>query len=361
MTDRQDSQSLRQFAVTVLCACGVPPDHAETTAARLIDADLRGRTGHGLIRLPSYVRRIAAGGMNARPSITVTHETPVSAQVDGDNGLGQVVMTQATELAIAKASTSGLAWVGTVRSNHAGAAGLYAQMAADAGLIGLYFAVANANGMPPWGGTDPLLGTNPLAIAVPTETTPFVLDIASTAASHGTIKVAAREGRQMPEGWVVDAAGAPITDAARAHEGFLVPMGGYKGSGLTIAIGLLAGVLNGAAFGADVVDHRHDAVTPTNTGQSLLVVRADLFRPRDEVLADFTRQLAALRNSASSGGRGVRLPGDVAARTYTENVALGVPIDDALAAELSALARDVGVISPFDERRPGAADHVSSR
>ena len=151
--------------------------------------------------------RIRAGGVTVRPNIRLTHETPVSALVDGDNGLGQVVMTKATEVAIAKAGHTGMAWVGTVRSNHAGAAGLYAQMAADAGLIGMYFAVANANGMPPWGGTNPVLGTNPIAIAVPTTARPFVLDIATTAASHGTIKVAAREGRPMPEGWVIDADG----------------------------------------------------------------------------------------------------------------------------------------------------------
>ncbi|MGH3584297.1 MAG: Ldh family oxidoreductase, partial [Mycobacterium sp.] len=340
---------------------GVPAEHAATTAMRLVDADLRGRTGHGLIRLTSYVQRIRAGGMNPRPVIAVTHETPVSAQIDGDNGLGQVVMTRAAELAIAKAAASGVAWVGTVRSNHAGAAGLYAQMAADAGLIGVYFAVANANGMPPWGGIDPLLGTNPVAIAVPTKDTPFVLDIATTATSHGSIKVAAREGKAMPTGWMVDAEGQPITDPARAHEGFLVPMGGYKGSGLTIAIGLLAGVLNGAAFGAEVVDHRSDDVTPTNTGQSFLALRADLFRPVDEVIADFTSHLDAIRASRSRDGSGIRLPGDEAARVYAENTELGVPVGAALVADLGALAQEFGIESSFGERRSHATGHISMR
>lgn len=344
---RHSASELTEFAAAILRACSVLPKHANITASRLVEADLRGRLGHGLIRLASYVSRIRAGGVNVRPVIEVTHETPVSALVDGDNGLGQVVMTRATELAITKAGQTGLAWVGTVRSNHAGAAGLYAQMAADAGLVGLYFAVANANGMPPWGGTNPLLGTNPIAIAVPTNDTPFVLDIASTAASHGTIKVAAREGRPLPEGWVVDADGRPITDAARAAEGFLVPMGGYKGSGLTIAIGLLAGVLNGAAFGADVIDHRRDSQTPTNTGQAILVLAPDLFRPRGEVLADLTRHLDDLRNSGSRDGDGVRLPGDEAARTRAECEMLGIPIPDSLAAELDQLAGELGVASPF--------------
>jgi L-2-hydroxycarboxylate dehydrogenase (NAD+) len=349
MTTRHARATLTEFAAAVLRASEVAPEHAQVTASRLVEADLRGRSGHGLIRLGSYVGRIRAGGVNVRPDVKVLHDTPVSAQIDGDNGLGQVVMTLATELAIAKARQSGLAWVGTVRSNHAGAAGLYAEMAADAGLVGLYLAVANANGMPPWGGTNPLLGTNPLAIAVPTNDTPFVLDIATSAASHGTIKVAAREGRPMPEGWVIDAKGRPITDPARAGEGFLVPMGGYKGSGLMIAIGLLAGVLNGAAFGAEVVDHRRDAGTPTNTGQSILVLRPNLFRADDEVLADLTRHLDALRNSGTRDGGLVRLPGDEAARTRAENEAQGIPISDSLARELDGLARDACVDSPFAE------------
>jgi L-2-hydroxycarboxylate dehydrogenase (NAD+) len=347
MTTRVSAAALVDLAAGILRASEVLPKHANITACRLIEADMRGRSGHGLIRLRPYVDRIRAGGINTRPVIVVKHETPVSAQVDGDNGLGQVVMTKATELAIAKASDTGLAWVGTVHSNHAGAAGLYAEMAADAGLVGMYFAVANANGMPPWGGTDPLLGTNPIAIALPTRGTPFLLDIATTATSHGTIKVHAREGRPLPEGWVVDKDGRPITDASRAGEGYLVPMGGYKGSGLTIAIGLLAGVLNGAAFGRDVVDHRRDQVTPTNTGQSILVMRPDLFRPNDEVLADLTRHLDALRDAGDRDGHSVRLPGDEAARVRADNQADGIPLSDSLANELHELAWELCVESPF--------------
>jgi L-2-hydroxycarboxylate dehydrogenase (NAD+) len=340
---RVPAATLVEFASAVLQAVDVPASDALVTATRLVEADERGRTGHGLIRLPSYVTRIRAGGVNVRPAIAVRHETPVSALVDGDNGLGQVVMTQATELAISKAAQSGLAWVGTTSSNHAGAAGLYPAMAAEAGLIGLYLAVANANGMPPWGGTNPLLGTNPLAIAVPAQPHPFLLDIATTAASHGTIKVAAQQGTPMPEGWVVDTDGRPITDPTRAHEGYLVPMGGYKGSGLTIAIGLLAGVLNGAAFGASVVDHRHDQVTPTNTGQAILVLRPDLFGPREQILAALTEHIAALRDS----GGAVHLPGDGAAASLAETRRRGVPVPAPLARDLAAVASAVGVSSPL--------------
>jgi len=351
MTSRYPSPDLVEFCASLFGAVGVPSEAARVTASRLVEADTRGRTGHGLIRVSSYVHRLQAGGMRPDADITVQHETAVTAQVDGGNGLGQVVMTQATELAIEKASAEGLAWVGTVNSNHAGAAGLYAEMAADRGLIGVYLAVANANGMPPWGGNNPLLGTNPLSIAIPTDVgPPFVLDIATTNASHGTIKVAAREGRPMPPGWVDDVDGTPITDPHRADEGFLVPMGGYKGSGLTVAIGLLAGVLNGAAFGADVVDQRQDLTTPTNTGQAILVLKPDLFVPREVVLAELRRHLAALRTSGTLDGSDVRLPGDEAARVRTDNELRGVPIPPALAAELSARALELRVDSPFNAK-----------
>jgi LDH2 family malate/lactate/ureidoglycolate dehydrogenase len=325
-------------------AVDVPDDDAVVTASRLVEADFRGRTGHGLIRVVPYLDRIRSGGLNPRPVMRVRHETPVSAQLDADNGLGPVAMTRATELAIAKARESGVAIVGTVHSNHAGAAGLYPAMAAAQGLVGIYCAVANANGLPPWGGTDPILGTNPLAIAVPTaDGRPFVLDIATTTASHGAIKVARQEGRQLPAGWVVDPAGAPITDPARADDGYLVPIGGYKGAGLALAIGLLAGILNGAAFGRDVVDARADLVTPTNTGQLLVAFRADVFRPLETVLSDLAAALSGVRTSDSADGRPLRLPGDRAAELEAEHRRRGLEVPQPVLAALEAARTDLGV------------------
>ncbi|MCW2852666.1 MAG: hypothetical protein JWM84_2330 [Nocardioides sp.] len=335
------------FAGALLEDAGVPEADARVTAERLVEADARGRTGHGLIRLAPYLDRIAAGGINVRPDVRVLADRPSTAQVDGDNGLGQVVVTRATDLAIAKAGATGVGIVGTVHSNHAGAAGLYALRAAEAGLVGIYLAVANANGMPPWGGRNPLLGTNPLAVAVPAESGAFVLDIATTAVSHGTIKTTRNAGLPMPEGWVVDRDGRPITDPARADEGFLVPMGGYKGSGLTIAIGLLAGVLNGAAFGSEVVDHRRDRVTPTNTGQLLVVIAADLFRPLADALGGVEAALEELRCSDGPGAERLRLPGDRSAEVWAEAQHDGVEISDAVWAQLHAEADRRRIRAPY--------------
>ncbi len=338
-------ERLVAFSRDVLVAVDVLPEHAEVTARRLLEADLRGRTGHGLIRVPQYVMRIEAGGINLRPEISVLRETPVSALVDGDNGLGQVVMTLAAETAMAKATESGMAWVGTVHSNHAGAAGVYTTMAARQDLIALYIAVASANVMPPWGGQERLLGTNPISIAIPAgEGNPYVLDIATTVTSHGSIKVLAQAGEQMPEGWVIDLEGKPILDPNRADEGYLMPIGGYKGSGLNIGLGLLAGVLNGAAFGEDVIDHRKVPGQAANTGQAMFVMRPDLFGDLEEFRAGMDHHMDVLRAAGPPGS--VRLPGDVAAELEAERSEEGIPVGDVLLGQL----RELGARLRLDDR-----------
>ncbi len=342
--DRYPIDRLVDFAAGVLEALDVLPDHARTCALRLVEADARGRDGHGLIRLPQYALRIRAGGYNLRPEITVVRDSPVSALVDGDNALGQVVMTQAAGLAVDKALAHGIGWVGTVRSNHAGAAGIYPAMALSRGLGALYCAVANGNGMPPWGGRERLLGTNPIAFAIPAgDEVPFQLDIATTVASHGTIKVKAQAGEKLPEGWVVDEHGSPITDPGRVSEGFLMPIGGYKGAGLNVMIGLLAGVMNGAAFGREVVPFQTDHESPTNTGQMMLAFRPDLFMDRLDFEAVMDAKLAELRSSEPAGAEPIMLPGEMAVRREAAAREEGVVVPVGLRERLVDLARSVGV------------------
>jgi LDH2 family malate/lactate/ureidoglycolate dehydrogenase len=343
-SQRIPGQTLRRLVEGVLIALDVEPEHAQITAQRMVEADLRGRSGHGVIRLAQIRARIRAGGYNLRPTVTVLRETPVSALVDGDNALGQVVMTRAAQVAIAKAREVGIAWVGTVHSNHAGAAGVYTALALGAGLGAMYFAVANSNQMPPWGGRERLLGTNPLAVAFPAgRETAFELDIATSVVSHGTIDVKARAGEPLPEGWVIDADGNPITDPDRADEGFLVPIGDYKGAGLTFMVGALAGIMTGAAFGRDVVPFRRDLASPTNTGQAIVVFRPDLFVERSQYENRMDGVLRELRMSASMTQEPVRLPGERARRAIAENLERGVPVPDTLIAQLEAIADELGV------------------
>ena len=340
---------LHAFATAAFAAVGAKPVHAEITAHRLLEADLRGRDGHGIIRAILYVKRMRAGAYNLDPTIRIERESPVSALVDGDNGVGQVVMTRAVEIAIEKAQAAGMAWVGVFNGNHAGAGGVYPALALPHDLIGIYMAIGNANTMPPWGGLDELLGTNPLTVAIPAGEEPAIqLDIATTMTSHGTIKVMALEGRTMPEGWAVDREGNPITDPARVGEGFLLPIGGHKGFGLNLVIGMLAGVLNGAAFGADVIDHRFDHTTPTNSGQAFFAMRPDLFRDIDEFKADMDRQIRAFLASTPMPDRTIRLPGHNAARLEAENRRLGVPLKAALHADLQTMADELQLDDRLD-------------
>ena len=196
---RYPVERLENFIHAVLAAHDVLDEHARICAVRMIEADLHGMHGHGIFRLPPYCRRIREGGYNLRPNIRAERETPVSALVDGDNGFGQVVVTFAAELAIQKARESGLAWIGIHHGNHAGAAGVYAAMPLAHEMIGMYMAVANANHMPPWGGVDMLLSTNPIAYAIPAgEEPPFVLDMATTETSYGKVKVYARRESRCP-------------------------------------------------------------------------------------------------------------------------------------------------------------------
>ncbi|MDP3983410.1 MAG: Ldh family oxidoreductase [Acidimicrobiia bacterium] len=346
---RYPVERLRTFIESVFLAVGALGEHAAVVADRLIEADLRGRTGHGLMRVRPFAERAIAGGINLRPNIVLAGETPVSAVVDGDNGLGPVVMTMAAEVAIGKAKESGLAWVGTRRSNHAGAAGVYTALALREDLIGIYFAVAAGNVMPPWGGRQRLLGTNPLAVALPAgKEVPFQLDIATTVASHGTIRVLEALGEPMPEGWVVDPQGRPITDPALAHEGFLVPIGGYKGAGLNFVIGALAGIMNGAAFGSEVVGASHPLNTPTNTGQAMLVMRPDLFLELEQYRGEMDRQLREFRASESMTDEPVRLPGERAAQLEAQQRLQGILLPEPLRADLNALAAKLGLADRLD-------------
>lgn len=333
-------------------AAGLPEADAARCAALMTEADLTGADGHGVLRLPQYVRRLKARGFNAHPNITATRTAPATALVDGDNAMGHLVMTRAAAEAIAIARESGVAWVGVRRSNHAGPAGLYAEMPAAQGMVGLYAAVANANHMATWGGTDLLLGTNPLAIGVPSGSGPIVLDMATSIVAYGTVKKYALRGQRMPEGWFVNpATGAAITDPAHSHDGILLPMGEYKGSGLALMLGLLGGVLNGAAFGRDVVDFNADDKSETNTGHFIVAVDVARFLPLAAFKAEVDRHVRDFRGSKRLPGvDAIRLPGDRRSECRAERLRDGVPIAPALLAQLDTLAGELSV-KPLRERK----------
>jgi L-2-hydroxycarboxylate dehydrogenase (NAD+) len=342
---RISSRATKAMIAEALVAAGLPQADAARCAELMTEADLTGADGHGIFRLPQYVRRLKAGGFNKRPNITVSRTAPATAIVDGDNGMGHLVMSRAAVEAIAIAREAGIGWVGVRGSNHAGPAGLYAEMPAAAGMIGLYAAVANANHMATWGGADLLLGTNPLAIGVPTGDKPLVFDMATSIVAYGTVKKYALRGLAMPEGWFVDAkSGAPITDPAKSGDGLLLPMGEYKGSGLALMIGLLAGVLNGAAFGRDVIDFNADDKSATNTGHCIAAIDIARFVPPQTFTSEVDRHVRDLRASQRLPGvDAIRLPGDRRAACRDERVRDGVPVPAPLLAQLDKLAAELQI------------------
>src|SRR5262252_4903408 len=337
--------ALAAFVKRALEAAGLSSEDAEIVAGLMVEADLRGSDTHGVIRLPLYLRRLKAGGVKPRPNIRIVQEKPSTALIDGDNGLGHLVMRFATQTAIEKAKRSGVAWVGARMSNHAGPAALYATMPLAHDMIGLYLAVGSNNHLPPWGSTENLLGTNPLAVAIPAgEEPPIVLDMAPTVAAFGKVRLKMQRNEELPLGWMIGRDGKPLTDPKRAEEGLLLPIGDYKGYGLSLIIGLLAGTLNGAAFGREVIDFVKQQDKATNTGHAIVAVSVEAFAPA----AAFKRHVdAAIRTMREAerlpGVERIWLPGEQSHRKRQDRARDGIPMPKPLRDSLDTAGRDLGI------------------
>ncbi len=345
MAARVSFERLRGFIAAAFVALGMPQGDANAVSGLMAEADLQGSDGHGVIRLPQYARRIVAGGINLKPDIRITRERAGMALLNGDNGMGHLVMARAARIAIDKARNTGIAWVGSQFSNHAGPASLYARMALPHDMIGLYFAVGNANHLPPWGGLDMLLSTNPIAVAIPAGSEPaVVLDMATTVAAYGKVKARAQRGEMMPEGWMMDRDGQPLLDPTRADEGFLLPIGGYKGYGLSLVVGILAGTLNGAAMGRAVIDFNHDDSSVTNTGQAVCMIDLSAW----EDIAQFKERIDGLVRDLRESRRmpgvdRIWMPGEQSAQKRELHAREGIPLPAALIDVLDKLAGELGI------------------
>jgi len=348
---RIPTTAITALIVDALGKVGVPVDDASKIAALMLEADLVGADAHGVFRLPQYSQRLKLGSTNPRPNITVNRTAPATALVDGDNGMGHLVVARAAETAIELARECGVAWVGCRMSGHAGAAGVYAALPLKADMIGLYSAVANANHMPLAGGAEPVLGTNPLAIAIPAgKEPPVVLDIATSIVSYGTIKNHRLQNRPLQGEWMIDPkTGDAVIDPHKSAEALLLPMAGYKGAGLALTLGLLAGTLNGALFGRDCVDFNAEPDKVTNTGQFVVALDPGRFQPIGQFKGEVDRHIRELRNSKALPGQSVRLPGDHRAQRRIDRQRNGIPLAPELLAQLDKLAADLS-IRPLRER-----------
>ena len=347
---------LRQFTEQLFVAIGCSETDARLAADVLVSADLRGVDSHGVARLPGYVRLYDDGRINPRPRIRVVHETPSTAVVDGDRGLGLVVGPWAMRVAIEQARVAGTGWVAVRNSNHFGIAGYHALLATEHDMIGQAMTHA-APLVAPTFSLEKMLGTNPIAVAIPAATEPtFVADFASTAVAYGKLEILQRKGENIPEGWAQDANGQPTTDAnVIRNGGALLPLGtdrehgSHKGYGLGAIVDIFSGVLSGANYGPWVPPFATAGFMSVGegvgqgTGHFFGAMRIDAFRPAGEFKAHMDTWIQRFRQAKSVDGQRVLIPGDPERMMEAERLASGIPLVEPVLKSLEELGERFGV------------------
>ena len=340
-----EPEEAEAFADRLLQHHGLPPEDAAIVAQCLVRADLRGIDTHGLQFLPQYLERVRRGLINPRPRLVPHRVTPVAARLDGDNGFGFVVGMRAIHEAMEMARAFGIGVVSAHRSTHFGMAAAYVLPALAAGFIAMVFSNAS-RAMPPWGGRQALLGTNPFAAGAPAgKHPPFLLDMSPAVAARGKIRRAARRGERIPAGYALDAQGRSTTDPQAALDGGVVlPIGGYKGSGLAMLMDIMGGVISGAACAGEVASQFLDYDRPQNVGHFFLVMKPDLFVGGD----DYRQRMDTLvervhGNPPAEGCKEVVMPGELEARAEVERRRTGLAYHSKEFAALQAEATKAGL------------------
>ncbi|THU32028.1 Ldh family oxidoreductase [Niastella caeni] len=349
-------QQLFNFTTQVFQHMGCPATQAELAAEVLISADLRGIDSHGVARLSGYVRLWEAKRVNAKPNIRIIHETPSTAVVDGDSGLGLVVAPFAMQVAIEKAKKAGTGWVSVQNSNHFGIAGYHAMMALEYDMIGM--AMTNASPLvAPTFSTERLLGTNPICVTIPAGEEPaFVADLATTTAANGKLEILQRKNLEAPQGWIQDKDGHASTNA---HElktgGALLPLGGdrehgsHKGYALGAVVDIFSAVLSGANYGPWVPPFPAYVPMPTGMpgkgiGHFFGAMRVDAFRPADEFKQHMDNWIRRFRSAKTvEGEEKVLIPGDPEREMEAIRMQEGIPLLDAVVNDLSTVGEKFGL------------------
>ncbi len=356
------AERVRAQVAAILDAWGMPADLAATTAEVMTDTDLMGVDSHGISMLMLYERMRDAGQvrLDARPR--VVRDGGVTALVDGGAGLGHPVAAFAMDLAMEKARAHGIGAVGVFNSHHFGAAGWYARRAATQGLLGLVTSSARSVLLVPTGGAAPMLGTNPIAFAAPARRNrPFVLDMATTTVAANKVKVYELNGKPIPEGWVVDGQGRPVTDSAaameqlfRRPEGGLTPLGGdaagggHKGYGLAMMAQILAATLTGASFSPLRERDRRGADEPDNIGHFFLAMDPAAFRPPGAFEDELDATVDALHAMpAADPAQPVLVAGEPEEMEREARLAAGIPMPETLLAQIRAICGRCGAASLF--------------
>ena len=321
---------------------GASSEEASATAEVLAEGDLRGFGSHGLLRLPYIMRALKRGTIIANAEVKVIRETPATALIDGGHGLGHHVATRAMRIAIEKAKKQGVATVGVCNSNHFGIAGYYAELAMREGLIGIVTTTTDAL-VHPWGGVEPLLGTNALAIGIPSEP-PVLLDMAMSVAARGKLVKAMKEDKSISESWAIDSEGRPTTDPKKGLAGALSPFGGVKGYGLTLVLEVLAGPLVGAAAGKEVRGTLEPVEGFSTKGDFMIAIDPAAFGSVDEFKTRVQKFVVQLKESCKAPGvEEILVPGEPEFRIREKRLHEGIPIADEVWTEIEQIAKEFGV------------------
>ncbi len=347
---------LLTFTKKVFTSIGCSEAEAATASEVLLSADLRGIDSHGVARLSGYVRLWEAKRVNTSPAIAIIHETPSTAVVDGDSGLGLVVAPYAMEVAIDKARAVGSGWVSVQNSNHFGIAASHAMMALGHDMIGI--AMTNASPLvAPTFSVDRMLGTNPICVAAPAgEEPPFVADLATTTAANGKLEILQRKGLPTPEGWVQDANGHPSTDPHELKKGgALLPLGGdkehgsHKGYALGAIVDIFSALLSGANYAPWVPPFPAYVPMPARQpgkgiGHFFGAMRIDAFRPAADFKTHMDSWIRGFRSAKPiAGEKRVLVPGDPERETEETRKTAGIPLVDAVVQDLRQLADRLGI------------------
>lgn len=350
MTDSHTNQTitagpevLQSFCGAVFEKLGLPPEDARIAADAIVGSNLRGIDTHGVIRMPVYCAKLKGGFINPRPDLHPLRERKGTALIDGANGFGQIVGYRAMELAIRKARDVGVSCVSVRNSNHFGTCAHYSMMALRQDMIGLAFTNSSAQ-IAPTGGAEKMLANNPWSIAVPAgERFPVVLDMANSVVARGKIRQAAKEGRAIPLDWAVDRQGRPTTDPKAALEGFLLPVGGYKGYGITLMVDLLTGVLANSAYGPRV--QGLDVVEALGgVGHTFMAIDIAAFDDLVAFKSRLDRYIDEIKGSQKAReAEEIYLPGELEFLREAERRNAGIPLHINIVNDLRQLARETGV------------------
>ncbi len=335
---------------------GCPAEDAKLAAEVLLEADLRGVDSHGVARLSGYVRLWEAGRINVKPQLRIVHQTPSTATVDGDRGLGLVIAPRAMDIAIDKANQVGTGWVSVKNSNHFGIAGYHAMEALSSDMIGI--AMTNASPLvAPTHSVDRMLGTNPIAVAIPTlKQPPFVADFATASAANGKLEILQRKNKKAPVGWIQTASGDRSTNAHELKEGgALLPLGSdkthgsHKGYALGAIVDIFSAVLSGANYGPWVPPFVSFLPLPEDPvgegiGHFLGAMRIDAFRPADEFKEHMDKWIEAFRSAkVKPDEKAVLIPGDPEREMTDKRLKKGIPLLEPVARDLEALGKKFGI------------------